>query len=123
MRVYDNRVTNQKSDIATVTITVIPLLGPPGFISDEYTVTIPITTPIGSGIFNQIAATDNDLQVWFPISHYTIANKDFVSGQSPSLDEPRREKSGLWGFLPGPTLIGLCIHRRWLEAEILGYRR
>ena len=63
VRVYDNRVTNRKSDIATVTITVVPLLGPPKFFSDEYSVTIPITTPIGSGIFNQIGARDDDLQV------------------------------------------------------------
>ena len=30
--------------------------------------------------------------------------------------EPRCEKTGLRGFRPGPTLTGLCNHRRWLEA-------
>ena len=32
--------------------------------------------------------------------------------------EPRCEKTGLRGFLPGPTQTGLYNHRRWLEAEI-----
>ena len=31
------------------------------------------------------------------------------------LYEPRREKNGLRGFLPGPTQTGLCSYRRWLE--------
>ena len=30
--------------------------------------------------------------------------------------EPRREKTGLRGFRPGPTQTGLYSHRRWLEA-------
>ena len=30
--------------------------------------------------------------------------------------EPRCEKTGLRGFRPGPTLINLYSHRRWLEA-------
>ena len=30
--------------------------------------------------------------------------------------EPRCEKTGLWGFQPGPTQTGLYSHRRWLEA-------
>ena len=33
-----------------------------------------------------------------------------------SLNEPPREKTGLWGFRPGPTQTGLYCHRRWLEA-------
>ena len=33
-----------------------------------------------------------------------------------SIDEPRCEKTGLRGFLPGPTQIRLYSHRRWLEA-------
>ena len=32
------------------------------------------------------------------------------------LFEPRCEKTGLWGFRPGPTQTGLYSHRRWLEA-------
>ena len=31
-------------------------------------------------------------------------------------NEPRYEKTGLRGFLPGPTQTGLYSHRRWLEA-------
>ena len=30
--------------------------------------------------------------------------------------EPRRKKTGLRGFKPGPTQTGLCSHRKWLEA-------
>ena len=32
------------------------------------------------------------------------------------LFEPCSEKTGLRGFRPGPTQIGLYSHRRWLEA-------
>ena len=31
-------------------------------------------------------------------------------------DEPRRQKTGLRGFQPGPTQTGLGSHRRWLET-------
>ena len=31
-------------------------------------------------------------------------------------NEPRREKTGLRDFQPGPTQTGLCSHRAWLEA-------
>ena len=34
-------------------------------------------------------------------------------------NEPPRQKTGLRGFRPGPTQIGLGNHRRWLEAQIL----
>ena len=34
--------------------------------------------------------------------------------------EPRREKTGLQGFRPGRTQIGLCSHRGWLEAWNFG---
>ena len=30
--------------------------------------------------------------------------------------KPRCEKTGLWGFRPGPTQTGLYSHRKWLEA-------
>ena len=30
--------------------------------------------------------------------------------------EPRCEKTGLRGFLPGPAQTGLYSHRRWLET-------
>ena len=33
-----------------------------------------------------------------------------------SSNEPRREKTGLRGFRPGPTQIRLYNNRRWLEA-------
>ena len=32
------------------------------------------------------------------------------------INEPRCEKTGLWGFQPGPTQTELYSHRRWLEA-------
>ena len=31
-------------------------------------------------------------------------------------NEPRCEKTGLWGFRSGPTQTGLYNHRRWLDA-------
>ena len=37
--------------------------------------------------------------------------------------EPRREKTGLRGFRPGPTQTGLCRCRRWLEALNFGFRK
>ena len=37
--------------------------------------------------------------------------------------EPRCEKTGLWGFRPGPTQTRLCSHRRWLEASNFGFRK
>ena len=30
-----------------------------------------------------------------------------VRSSTPSCNEPRYEKTGLWGFRPGPTLTGL----------------
>ena len=38
-------------------------------------------------------------------------NYSWVLGTS----EPRRKKTGLWGFGPSPTQIRLYSHRRWLE--------
>ena len=32
------------------------------------------------------------------------------------VNEPRSEKTGLRGFRPGPTQIGLYSHKRWLET-------
>ena len=37
--------------------------------------------------------------------------------------ELRREKTCLWGFLPGSTQTGLCSHRRWLEDRNFGFRK
>ena len=34
----------------------------------------------------------------------------------PISHEPCYEKTGLWGFRPGPPQTGLYSHRRWLEA-------
>ena len=39
------------------------------------------------------------------------------------LYEPRSEKTGLWGFRPGPTQTRLYSHRRWLEALNFGFRK
>ena len=46
-----------------------------------------------------------------------------LRGRGRSVDknvlfEPRCEKTGLWGFQPGPTQTGLYNHTGWLEAEI-----
>ena len=35
--------------------------------------------------------------------------------------EPRRQKTGLRGFRPGPTQTGLYSHRRWLETWNFGF--
>ena len=40
-----------------------------------------------------------------------------------TLNEPRCEKTGLRGFRPGPTQIGLYDHTRWLEAENFVFRK
>ena len=37
--------------------------------------------------------------------------------------EPRREKTGLRDFRPGPTQTGLYSHRKWLEAGNFGFRK
>ena len=38
-------------------------------------------------------------------------------------DEPRRQKTGLRGFWPGPTQTRLCSHRKWLEAWNFVFRK
>ena len=40
-----------------------------------------------------------------------------------ALFEPRRQKTGLRGFRPGPTQTGLYSHRRWPEAWNFGFRK
>ena len=37
--------------------------------------------------------------------------------------EPRRQKTGLRGFRPGPLQIRLYSHRRWLETGNFGFRK
>ena len=37
--------------------------------------------------------------------------------------EPRCEKTGLRSFRPGPTQTGLYIHRTWLDACNVGFRK
>ena len=37
--------------------------------------------------------------------------------------EPRRQKTGLRGFQPGPTQTRLYSHRRWLETWNFGFRK
>ena len=59
----DRRKTNPQSDQATVSITVVPLFGPPVFSSDRYEFTIPITTPVDTMVYNQIRANDGDQTV------------------------------------------------------------
>ena len=43
-----------------------------------------------------------------------------LSPVTPQQFEPRREKSGLWGFRPGQTQTGLYSNRRKLEALNFG---
>ena len=38
------------------------------------------------------------------------------------MTEPRREKTGLWGFRPGPTQTGLYKLRKELEAWNFGFK-
>ena len=59
----------------------------------------------------------NDFHIFqiLPENHEVIpANAD--RPPEVSKNEPRCEKTGLWGFRPGPTQTGLYNHRRWLEA-------
>ena len=39
------------------------------------------------------------------------------------LYEPRHEKTGLWGFQPGPLLIGMCSHKIGLDASNFGFNK
>ena len=39
------------------------------------------------------------------------------------INEPRRQKTGLQGFRPGPTQTGLYSHRKWLETWNFGFRK
>ena len=41
---------------------------------------------------------------------------DWTDKSTSQMIEPRNEKTGLRGFLPGPTQTGLYNNRRWLEA-------
>ena len=41
----------------------------------------------------------------------------------PERNELRCEKTGLWGFRPGPTQAGLYSHRTWLEACNFVFRK
>ena len=43
--------------------------------------------------------------------------------KSGEIFEPRCEKTGLWGFRPGPTKTWLYSHRRWLETGNFGFRK
>ena len=48
-----------------------------------------------------------------PVGRFFYFNIELLSLWS---FEPRCEKTGIRGFRPGPTQIGLCSHRRQLEA-------
>ena len=47
---------------------------------------------------------------------------DFVPN-TLGLYEPRRQKTGLRGFRPGPTQTGLYSHWRWLETWNFAFRK
>lgn len=59
---HDGRTTNPKMATTFVTVTVIPLLGPPQFDERYIEITIPINQAINSSIY-QVTATDPDLRV------------------------------------------------------------
>ena len=51
------------------------------------------------------------------ISTFVVSSVDsIITKVSTSINEPRCEKTSLWGFRPGPTQTGLCNHRKCLEA-------
>ena len=53
--------------------------------------------------------------VW-PVLHISLLVMNRLNQtESDILFEPRCEKTGLRGFRPGPTQIGLYSYRRWLE--------
>ena len=63
-------------------------------------------------------------------SSYWDIGKDLSGDYDPRLRrsyigiiEPRREKTGIRGFRPGPTQTGLYSHRRWFEAGNFGFRK
>ena len=37
---------------------------------------------------------------------------------APTMYEPHSEKTGLWGFRPGPTQTGLYSYRRWMTRGL-----
>ena len=43
-------------------------------------------------------------------------DKPLLPWERKGVYEPRCEKTGLWGFRPGPTQTKLYGHRGWLEA-------
>ena len=48
---------------------------------------------------------------------FTISdNVPFGANKTLTIYEPRCEKTGLWGFRPGPTQTELYNDTRWLEA-------
>ena len=44
-----------------------------------------------------------------------------MPGLCKAINEPRRQKTGLRGFRPGPTQAGLYSHKRWLETCNFGF--
>ena len=47
---------------------------------------------------------------------FSLGADPYILDKSATEYEPRCEKTGLRGFLPGPIQTGLYTHRRWLEA-------
>ena len=59
------------------------------------------------------------MSIFTRIIHYkTVKTKlnQTIDRGSPGISEPRREKTGLRGFRPGPTQTGLYKLRKELEA-------
>ena len=57
------------------------------------------------------------------IIHHKWVKTSFDSDSDAILIEPRRQKTSLRDFRPGPTQTGLCNDRRWLEAYNLRFRK
>ena len=64
-----------------------------------------------------ILVKNTDLQLLVKYIHFQKRNYSSI------IIEPRREKTGLRGFRPGPTQTGLYKHRKELEACNFGFKK
>ena len=86
-----------------------------------------VVTQISLGKAHAVALTKEGHIFTFGINNKGQCGRDFTPGATKdgecsestpgtTVNEPRREKTGLLGFRPGPAQTGLYSHRRWLEA-------
>ena len=71
-----------------------------------------------SGVLSQWGFVLHSKQTYFKATaaYASLVERNCLYGLESNHYEPRCEKTGLRGFRPGPTQIGLYSHRRWLEA-------